>query len=327
MGAPARRRGAARLVAPLGRARRRRERAAVLARRLGREARRLRDRGGRAVDGAALHRPPRPPLPSPRAALARTADAGSALGLVGVAVLAGGDPAGGWWAVAGTLAVVLSSLAYASGAVIGQRSVGSTPGPVLATGAMIAAALSLLPFAVLQRPTAMPDTDAILSLLALALLGTALAQLVLYRTDPAVRRPAHEPRHVPDARVRPRLRRRAARRVDHRLGARRAGADPRRGRARVRLAPAALGRARIAPRRARDDRLGRRSRRHAGGRAVPRRPCSDATTSRPSSRRSGRRATRRSPPRSRAPTGSPRGSGSSCSRWTEGRSAPRRGSG
>jgi drug/metabolite transporter (DMT)-like permease len=53
---------------------------------------------------------------------------------------------------------------------------------VLATGAMIAAAVSLLPFAVVQRPTAMPDTDAILSLLALALLGTALAQLVLYRT-------------------------------------------------------------------------------------------------------------------------------------------------
>ena len=118
----------------------------------------------------------------PHEPLSRVQLTGFGLGLVGVTVLAGGGPAGGWWAVAGTLAVVLSSLAYASGAVIGQRSVGSTPGPVLATGAMIAAALSLLPFAVLQRPTAMPDTDAILSLLALALLGTALAQLVLYRT-------------------------------------------------------------------------------------------------------------------------------------------------
>ena len=46
---------------------------------------------------------------------------------------------------------------------------------------MIAAAITLLPAAVLQAPTTVPDTDAILSLLALALLGTALAQLVLYR--------------------------------------------------------------------------------------------------------------------------------------------------
>ena len=118
----------------------------------------------------------------PHEPLSRLQVTGFGLGLVGVTVLAGGTPTGGWWAAAGTLAVVLSSLAYASGAVIGQRSVTSTPGPVLATGAMIAAAVSLLPFAVLQRPTAMPDTDAILSLLALALLGTALAQLVLYRT-------------------------------------------------------------------------------------------------------------------------------------------------
>jgi drug/metabolite transporter (DMT)-like permease len=118
----------------------------------------------------------------PHDPLSRAQATGFGLGLVGVVVLAGGGPTGGWWAVAGTLAVVLSSLAYASGAVIGQRSVTSTPGPVLATGAMLAAAVSLLPFAVIQRPTAMPDTDAILSLLALALLGTALAQLVLYRT-------------------------------------------------------------------------------------------------------------------------------------------------
>jgi len=118
----------------------------------------------------------------PHEPLSRPQLTGFGLGLVGVTVLAGGGPGGSWWAVVGTLAVVLASLAYASGAVIGQRSVSSTPGPVLATGAMIAAAVSLLPFAVVQRPTAMPDTDAILSLLALALLGTALAQLVLYRT-------------------------------------------------------------------------------------------------------------------------------------------------
>src|SRR5262245_5227741 len=118
----------------------------------------------------------------PHEPLSRTQLAGFGLGLVGVAALAGGNPDGGGWAIAGTLAVVVSSLAYACGNVIGQRSVSGTPGPVLATGAMLTASVVLLPFAVVDRPTSMPDTDAILSLLALALLGTALAQLALYRT-------------------------------------------------------------------------------------------------------------------------------------------------
>lgn len=117
----------------------------------------------------------------PHEPLSRLQLAGFGLGLVGVSVLTGGHPDGGWWAVAGVLAVVLSSVAYSCGNVIGQRSVSSTPGPVLATGAMLAAALSLLPFAVVQFPSRVPDDDALLSLLALALLGTALAQLVLYR--------------------------------------------------------------------------------------------------------------------------------------------------
>jgi drug/metabolite transporter (DMT)-like permease len=117
----------------------------------------------------------------PHEALTRGRVAGFVLGLVGVGFLTGGHPGGGWWAVAGTLAVVLSSVAYASGGVIGQRSVTGTPGPVLATGAMIAAAASLLPLALVQAPTRTPDGDALLSLLALAVLGTGVAQLVMYR--------------------------------------------------------------------------------------------------------------------------------------------------
>jgi drug/metabolite transporter (DMT)-like permease len=117
----------------------------------------------------------------PHEPLTRGRVAGFVLGLVGVGVLTGGHPGGGWWAVAGTLAVVLSSVAYATGGVIGQRSVTGTPGPVLAAGAMIAAAASLLPLALVQAPTRTPDGDALLSLLALAVLGTGVAQLVMYR--------------------------------------------------------------------------------------------------------------------------------------------------
>jgi drug/metabolite transporter (DMT)-like permease len=106
---------------------------------------------------------------------------GVALGFVGVAVLAGLDPRGGWWAVAGTLAVVLSSLSYAVGGVYGQVRVETVSGPVLATGSMLAGGVILLPLALFQLPDHAPDAEAVAGLLALTLLGTAFGQLVLFR--------------------------------------------------------------------------------------------------------------------------------------------------
>ena len=106
---------------------------------------------------------------------------GVVLGLVGVGVLAGVEPEGGWWGVAGTLAVVASSLAYAGGAVYGQRRVSSVRGPVLAAGSMAFAGLIALPFGLLQLPDEVPGWKAAGSVAALTLLGTALAQLVLFR--------------------------------------------------------------------------------------------------------------------------------------------------
>ena len=91
-------------------------------------------------------------------------------------------PEGGWWAVAGTLAVVLSSLAYAAGT-SSASAASAPPGP----GARDRRdarrrGRRSLPFALLQVPSrdARQPTRS-LSLLALALLGTALAQLLLYR--------------------------------------------------------------------------------------------------------------------------------------------------
>jgi drug/metabolite transporter (DMT)-like permease len=119
-------------------------------------------------------------LPSER--LSRTRLAGVLLGLAGVAVLTGGQPsAGGSWAVAGTLAVVVASLAYAAGGVYGQLRVRGTPGPVLAAASMTGGALVLFPIALFQLPDEVPSGKAVGSVLALAVLGTALAQLILYR--------------------------------------------------------------------------------------------------------------------------------------------------
>jgi drug/metabolite transporter (DMT)-like permease len=118
-------------------------------------------------------------LPSERLSGARFA--GVVLGFVGVAVLAGGHPGGGWWGVAGTLAVVAASLAYAFGGIYGQIRVRGTAGPVLAAAAMVGGTLWLLPLAVVQAPTEAPSLRAVGAVLALAVLGTAFAQLILFR--------------------------------------------------------------------------------------------------------------------------------------------------
>jgi len=119
-------------------------------------------------------------LPDERIGAARLA--GVALGLVGVAFIVGGSPNGSIWAVAGTLAVILASVFYASAAIYGQLHLSKTlSGPVLATGCMLCASVILLPLALLAPPRSMPTAGAISSLLLLALLGTALAQLILFR--------------------------------------------------------------------------------------------------------------------------------------------------
>jgi drug/metabolite transporter (DMT)-like permease len=118
-------------------------------------------------------------LPHERIAAMRWVGVG--FGIAGVALLAGLHPGGGWWGVAGTLAVVLASLSYASGAIYGQLRVRSVPGPVLATGSMLASGLMLLPLSIGQLPSSAPGWEAVTGVLVLALVGTALAQLVLYR--------------------------------------------------------------------------------------------------------------------------------------------------
>jgi drug/metabolite transporter (DMT)-like permease len=103
------------------------------------------------------------------------------LGLAGVGVLAGVHPQGGWWSVAGTLAVVVASFSYAAGGLYGQYAVGRVAGPVVAAASMLYGGLVVLPFALLQLPSHFPGWKAIGSVLALAVAGTAVAQLILFR--------------------------------------------------------------------------------------------------------------------------------------------------
>jgi drug/metabolite transporter (DMT)-like permease len=107
--------------------------------------------------------------------------AGVALGFVGVSVLAGFEGDAGFWAIAGTLAVVLSSLSYASGGVYGQLQVHDIAGPVLAAGNMLAAAVVLLPLAIADPPTQAPGAAAVAGLTGLILIPTFAGQLLLFR--------------------------------------------------------------------------------------------------------------------------------------------------
>jgi drug/metabolite transporter (DMT)-like permease len=107
--------------------------------------------------------------------------AGILVGLVGVGVLTGLHPEGGWWAVAGTLAIVVASFSYAAANHFVQHTFSQTAPLVVATVSCGAGALILLPFAVVQWPEEMPSWEAVGSIVALGILGTAVALLFFYR--------------------------------------------------------------------------------------------------------------------------------------------------
>jgi drug/metabolite transporter (DMT)-like permease len=106
---------------------------------------------------------------------------GILLGFAGVGVLTGLNPEGGWWAVAGTLAIVAASLSYASANhYVQHRFAGTTP-LLITVASSITGALVLLPFALVQLPDEVPSWKALGSIAALGILGTALALLFFYR--------------------------------------------------------------------------------------------------------------------------------------------------
>jgi drug/metabolite transporter (DMT)-like permease len=107
--------------------------------------------------------------------------AGVLLGFVGVGVLAGLHPEGGWWAVAGTLAVVVASLSYAVSTLYTQHRFPTTSPLVITASSCVAAAVVLLPFALFQLPAETPSLKALGSVAALGIGGTAIALLFFYR--------------------------------------------------------------------------------------------------------------------------------------------------
>ena len=106
--------------------------------------------------------------------------AGVLLGLVGVAVLTGVHPRGGWLGAFGTLAVVLACVLYAAGVLWSQRVLVRVQPLALATTSLAGGALVLTPFALAQLPSQVPSWKPLLSVVALGVFGTAIAMLLWY---------------------------------------------------------------------------------------------------------------------------------------------------
>jgi drug/metabolite transporter (DMT)-like permease len=104
---------------------------------------------------------------------------GMVIGLVGVGVLVGVDPQGGWSGAVGTLAVVLASVSYAAGSLYSQHKLGDSSGLLVSTASAIWGTLAILPFGIAQAPSDVPGWKAIAAVATLGLVGTALG-LMLY---------------------------------------------------------------------------------------------------------------------------------------------------
>lgn len=104
---------------------------------------------------------------------------GLGIGLGGVGVVAGVHPNGGWWTIAGALAVVLSSVCYAASSLFIQRNL-VVGGVELATASVLWGALAVLPFALADLPHSV-GWKSLASVVVLGVVGTGLAQLIVNR--------------------------------------------------------------------------------------------------------------------------------------------------
>jgi drug/metabolite transporter (DMT)-like permease len=103
---------------------------------------------------------------------------GLVVGFVGVAALVG-LPGGGSSPLRAA-AVVLSAALYALAALYGGRALGHVQPLLVATGSMLAATLVTTPFGIAQAPDHLPGWKVTGSMLALGIVGTAVAYVIYY---------------------------------------------------------------------------------------------------------------------------------------------------
>jgi drug/metabolite transporter (DMT)-like permease len=102
---------------------------------------------------------------------------GLLVGFGGVALLVGVQPSGD---VLSAVAITFTALCYAVAALYSARALAEVPALVTAVGALGAATLMLVPFAIVQPPNGVPGGKVTGSLLALGILGTGVAYVLYY---------------------------------------------------------------------------------------------------------------------------------------------------
>lgn len=103
--------------------------------------------------------------------------AGIGVGFVGVALLVGAQTGG---QVVGALAVLAASLCYAASALIAGKRAGPIPPLHLAAGQLACGLLLMAPFGLLQLPDEAPPAKAVLAIVALGALGSAVAYVLYF---------------------------------------------------------------------------------------------------------------------------------------------------
>ena len=151
---------------------------------------------------------------------------GIALGVAGVVVLLGVDLGGSGSQLLGGLAVVLAGLGYAIGGLLAKHRVAAEAPIGVAAWVLTAATVLLVPAAVIGFPDSVPGLGPVGAVALLGIAGTGIAFVILYELFATIGPSRAWTRHLPGARVRGRLRRRPARRADHRRHPGRIGPDP-----------------------------------------------------------------------------------------------------
>ena len=107
---------------------------------------------------------------------------GMMVGVVAVAVLVGWSPlSAGPETLLAVAAVLGATLSYAIGGTTIRRHLHGVSGVEVATGQLVIGAIALLPVAAAGGPPGVPSTDAVLALVAVALVSTALAWPLYFR--------------------------------------------------------------------------------------------------------------------------------------------------
>jgi drug/metabolite transporter (DMT)-like permease len=102
---------------------------------------------------------------------------GVLVGFVGVALLVGVQPSGD---VLAAVAVLLTALCYAVGALYGGRRLGHLPPLTVALGSLLAATVVSAPLGIAHAPTSWPGWEAVVSVAVLGFVGLSVAYVLYY---------------------------------------------------------------------------------------------------------------------------------------------------